>query len=375
MKNARGSLVPTTLRQMEEDKEFIMAANQLKQFGQAGLTKEEKKRRQRALRERGFPDFRDFLTNNSLDRITKGAISTLQVNVGLYCNQACSHCHVESSPRRKEQMTREVADRCLVLLAGSPETTTLDITGGAPELCNEFRYLVENATKANKTVIVRSNLTALLEPGQEETAKFMADHHVQIVASLPCYSAKNVNLQRGKGVFEKSIAALLQLNELGYGRRDSLQLHLVYNPLGAFLPPDQAALEAKYREELWEQFGIEFTHLFALTNMPIKRFADFLLRRGELADYMELLVRNFNPATLDTLMCRSLASVNYDGRLFDCDFNQQLDLTILGSSSHHNTRPTTNTTVFQLGSLGELRGQEVAADSHCFGCTAGRGSS
>jgi radical SAM/Cys-rich protein len=199
-------------------------------------------------------------------------------------------------------------------------------------LCPEFRHLVSGAVLQNKVVIDRCNLTALLEPGQEDTGKFLADHGVQVVASLPCYSAKNVNLQRGSGVFQRSVKALLLLNELGYGKSGSgLRLDLVYNPLGAFLPPNQSDLETKYKAELWEEFGIEFNSLFTMTNMPIKRFADFLTRRNELDNYMDLLVRNFNPRTLDTVMCRNVISINYDGSIFDCDFNQQLALPLNGS--------------------------------------------
>eukprot|EP00457_Paulinella_chromatophora_P010357 gb/GEZN01010457.1/.p1 GENE.gb/GEZN01010457.1/~~gb/GEZN01010457.1/.p1 ORF type:complete len:278 (-),score=27.14 gb/GEZN01010457.1/:86-919(-) len=264
-------------------------------------------------------------------------------------------------------MSSEVAEQCLLVLRNSPDIKTLDLTGGAPELCQEFRPLVEKASKLGVEVIDRCNLTVLAEPGQEDLAMFLAKHRVRVVASLPCYSPKNVNTQRGSGVFDRSIAGLLQLNALGYGAGDTgLVLDLVYNPLGAFLPPPQEALRDKYKEELLEAFGIRFNDLFTITNMPIKRFADFLYRRGELKDYMELLVRNFNPSATHNLMCRDTISVGWDGLLYDCDFNQQL---ALGMSSPPKR------SIFDIHSLNELRETEIVLDNHCFGCTAGAGSS
>jgi radical SAM/Cys-rich protein len=239
----------------------------------------------------------------------------LQINIGLYCNQACGHCHVESSPLRTEMMTAETASQCLQLLKNTPSITTLDITGGAPELNNHFRLLVKMAREMRPDIeiIDRCNLTVLQEPGQEDLVDFLKENRVTVVASLPCYSSENVDKQRGNGVFERSIAALLALNEAGYGT--DLPLHLVYNPIGAFLPPDQASLEVKYKEVLAENFGILFNSLFAMTNMPIKRFADFLHRRDELKNYMELLVTNFNPDATEKLMCLNTVSVRFDGKV------------------------------------------------------------
>ena len=243
---------------------------------------------------------------------------------------------------------------------------TPSLLGGAPELCPEFRYLVEESVSAQKLVVDRCNLTALLEPGQEDTAEFLAFHKVHVIASLPCYSAKNVNLQRGKGVFQRSMEALNILNDLGYGKPGSgLQLDLVYNPLGAFLPPDQSELEVKYKAELKEMFNIEFNSLYTMTNMPIKRFADFLNRRNELQGYMELLVRNYSDANIDNLMCRELLSVNYDGSIFDCDFNQQLALQLQGNAK----------TVFDIETTDDLLKTPIKTDNHCYGCAAGNGSS
>jgi len=295
-----------------------------------------------------------------------------QINVGLYCNQACSHCHVESSPRRKEMMDHRTAERCIEVIRNSKNITTLDITGGAPELNKEFKYLVTEARKMGVQVIDRCNLTVLDEPGQDELGKFLAEHQVRVVASLPCYSMQNVDQQRGRGVFDKSIDGLMKLNDLGYGTDPVLGLDLVYNPAGAFLPPAQADLEAAYRNKLAEDFGIVFNSLFTITNMPIKRFADFLHRNVQLKEYMDLLVNNFNPATVDGLMCTNHISVRWDGTLFDCDFNQQMgDVMALGAVD----RPGHTKTVFDIDSTSDFHDTEVYLDSHCFGCTAGAGSS
>jgi radical SAM/Cys-rich protein len=295
------------------------------------------------------------------------------MNIGLYCNQACGHCHVESSPLRQEMMTADTAAQCVKLLAATPSITTLDITGGAPELNDSFRMLVQMARKVRPDVdiIDRCNLTVLQEPGQEDLVEFLKEHKVIVIASMPCYSEENVDQQRGNGVFERSIAALLALNEAGYGIEGSgLQLDLVYNPLGAFLPPEQSKLEQQYTIELEKNFGILFNQLFTMTNMPIKRFADFLHRRGELKDYMELLIRNFNADTTKSLMCLDTVSVGYDGKVFDCDFNQQLGL-MVGTDAIHQD----GLSVFDMESLGDLQKHEIRTDNHCFGCTAGMGSS
>jgi radical SAM/Cys-rich protein len=252
------------------------------------------------------------------------------------------------------------------VLTANPEVEVLDITGGAPELNENFRFLVAGARGIGRRVIDRCNLTVLDLPGQEETADFLAEHQVEVVASLPCYTKENVESQRGRGVFERSIDGLRRLNRLGYGREASPRnLHLVYNPLGAFLPPPQQQLEARYRSELRERFGIEFHDLLTLTNMPIARFAHELTREGKLAEYMSLLVNHFNPETLPGLMCRNLVSVGYDGRLYDCDFNQNLDIEMPGPER----------TIWDLGDLSALEGRSIATAPHCFGCTAGSGSS
>lgn len=314
-------------------------------------------------------DFNEALLQHGVSPLVRGEIATLQINVGKLCNQACHHCHVEAGPKRTERMQRETADRLLAILSASPAVTTVDITGGAPELNPSFRHLVIRARELGRHVIDRCNLTILLEPGQESLTEFLAAHQVEIVASLPCYTAANVDQQRGRGVFDKSIRALQQLNRMGYGLPDSaLKLHLVYNPLGAFLPPSQDRLEAEYKVQLHEQFGIVFHQLFTMSNLPIKRFADFLHQSGKYLEYMGLLVNHFNPATIPHLMCRSLVSVGWNGALYDCDFNQMLDLGIGAAGAK-------SLTVWNVESFGELAGTLIATSHHCFGCTAGAGSS
>jgi len=310
--------------------------------------------------------FESVLQGHGLWPLRRGALHTLQVNVGKLCNQACHHCHVDAGPKRPEVMAPATAERVLALLAASPAIETVDFTGGAPELNPSFRLLVERARRGGRRVIDRCNLTVLGEPGLEGMAEFLATNQVEIVCSLPCYTANNVDQQRGHGVFDRSIAALRTLNRLGYGRTGSpLVLNLVYNPLGAFLPPPQAALERDYRRELGQCFGIEFHHLFTITNMPIKRFAEQLARWGQHEAYMGLLVNHFNPAAVAGLMCRSLVSVGWDGKLYDCDFNQMLDLPVPGGAR----------TIFDMSSFEDLADTPVTTREHCFGCTAGAGSS
>ena len=297
--------------------------------------------------------------------LTRAEVSTLQINVGKLCNQACHHCHVDAGPKRTEVMREEVAERVLALLAVSHSIRTVDITGGAPELNPNFRRLVTRSRELRCEVIDRCNLTVLLESGMESLGEFLAENRVQIIASLPCYTAGNVDAQRGRGVFDKSIEALRRLNLLGYGMPSSeLRLNLVYNPLGATLPPDQGCLEADYKRQLRDGFGIEFHNLYALTNIPISRFAEMLHRKGEYAAYQELLVAKFNAAAVPNVMCRSMISVGWDGMLYDCDFNQMLEMDL------HAGRLT-----WQVESYGQLSQQPVATGSHCFGCTAGSGSS
>jgi radical SAM/Cys-rich protein len=314
----------------------------------------------------GSPGFATHLGTRGCAPLRRGPVTTLQLNVGKRCNQACHHCHVDAGPNRTESIDRRVAERVIDLLARNPQVEVLDLTGGAPELNEHFRPLVLGARALGRRVIDRCNLTVLFEPGQEDTAEFLAAHEVEIVASLPCYTPSNVDRQRGRGVFEASIAALRRLNGLGYGRSGSrLRLDLVYNPLGPALPPPQSDLEERYKTELREQHGIEFHRLLTLTNMPIERFAHDLERQGRLAEYQSLLVDHFNPATLPGLMCRALVSIGYDGRLYDCDFNQMLLLAAPGPAR----------TIFDLDDFAALDGGEIATGSHCFGCTAGAGSS
>jgi radical SAM/Cys-rich protein len=305
------------------------------------------------------------LAAHSVAPLRRAETTTLQVNVGKVCNQACHHCHVDAGPKRTERMRSDVVDRILAVLDNSPSVSTVDITGGAPELNPEFRRLVIESRRRGRHVIDRCNLTILLEPEQETLAGFLVEQQVEITASLPCYTAETVDAQRGRGVFEASLRALQRLNALGYGRIGSeLVLNLVYNPLGASLPPPQAALERDYKRELATRFGIEFHRLFTITNMPIKRFADVLARTGKHEQYMSLLVNHFNPDTVPHLMCRSLVSVGWDGRLYDCDFNQMLEMPMPGMHS-----------IWAIESVSGLAGRGIATGAHCFGCTAGAGSS
>jgi len=293
----------------------------------------------------------------------------LQVNIGKLCNLVCRHCHVESSPsKRRENMNRLTVDRCLELLRDSPTLHTLDLTGGAPELNPHFRYMVEEARKLGREVIDRCNLVVLYERGLEDLPAFLAEQRVQVVASLPCYSVENTDRQRGRGVFKDSVSALQLLNEHGYGREGGPELHLVYNPGGASLPGPQQELEARYRQELRELFGIEFNRLFTITNQPIKRFADDLLHAGAYTAYMELLVKNYSEATVPALMCRNTLNVQWDGTLFDCDFNGALEMPIRGAQR----QPLT---VFDLANVSELDRRAIRTDLHCYACTAGQGSS
>jgi radical SAM/Cys-rich protein len=276
------------------------------------------------------------------------------------------HCHVNAGPKRREVITRETTDRILGWLADT-EIHTVDLTGGAPEMMPEFQYLVAQLRKMPhvETIIDRCNLTILLEPGYEWLADFLAVHHVKIVASMPCYELKNVDAQRGDGVFDYSIRALQLLNRLGYGRRSDLPLDLVYNPVGDFLPPDQTELEADYKRALKKNFDIDFHRLYTLTNMPIGRFASWLKHSGKLDAYMQLLIEAFNPASVTGLMCRNTLSVGWRGEVYDCDFNQQLRM------QWKNAAPLF---IWDLDPE-RLEGRPIAMDDHCFGCTAGSGSS
>ncbi len=297
--------------------------------------------------------------------LQRDAIKTLQVNIGKRCNQACHHCHVESGPNRTENMTLDTVDRLLKLLAKEPQIHTVDITGGAPELNPHFRHFVVEIRRMGKEVIDRCNLTVLFEEGQNDTPEFLADNNVQIVASLPCYKESNVEAQRGRGVFGKSISALEKLNALGYGKEGTgLILNLVYNPVGEHLPPAQIGLEADYHAHLKDEFNIEFNQLFTITNMPIKRYAHMLEREGKMHNYMQLLIDNFNPQAALDVMCTELVSVAWDGQIYDCDFNQMLDIPLNWKARN----------IFDIEHFTNIE-SNIAVASHCFGCTAGAGSS
>ncbi len=299
--------------------------------------------------------------------IQRGRLETLQVNLGYRCNQACLHCHVNAGPNRTEMMSRETVDQVLGLVRAS-HAKILDLTGGAPELNPHFRYLVTEARGAGVHVIDRCNLTILMEPGHEELAEFLAGQQVEVVASLPCYMEDNVDAQRGDGVFGKSIEGLRRLNQLGYGKPDlRLALSLVYNPQGPNLPPPQASLEADYRRHLQDRYGVAFTRLFTLANMPIQRFGSTLISRGQFESYMRLLKSAHQDANLESVMCRNLISVDWEGFLYDCDFNQMLGLPVRlnGSPRAH---------VSELMGR-DLEGHGILVADHCYGCTAGQGSS
>ena len=291
----------------------------------------------------------------------------LQVNVGKLCNLTCVHCHVNAGPKRKEIMTRETVDRVIDWLAKT-DIATVDLTGGAPEMIPDFRYFVERVKSLTppRHVMDRCNLTILLELGYEDYAQFLAKHEVEIVASMPCYSPENVNAQRGDGVFDSSIKALQLLNSLGYATDPKLPLHLVYNPNGAFLPGPQAELEADYKQELRAHFGIEFNSLYTITNLPVSRFASYLKNNNKLGEYMTLLIENFNASTIGGLMCRNTINVSWTGEVFDCDFNQMLKMQWRnGDRGLHlwDIDPEL------------VENREVLTGEHCFGCTAGAGSS
>jgi radical SAM/Cys-rich protein len=309
--------------------------------------------------------FASALDLHGFGALRRERIQTLQVNVGKLCNQACHHCHVDAGPKRTESMERRTAERVIALLQNTPEVETVDITGGAPELNPNFRTLVEESRRLQKQVIDRCNLTILLEPGQEDLVDFLRTQQVSIFASLPCYTAENVDKQRGRGVFERSIRALRLLNQAGYGKPGSgLQLDLVFNPGGTSLPPPQEALEHEYKQRLREDFGVEFGRLLTITNMPISRFSDQLVRLGKQEQYRQLLANSFNPATIEHLMCRSLISVSWDGRLYDCDFNQMLAMPAMRRLS-----------IWDIDSYSRLAHDGIQVGDHCFACTAGAGSS
>lgn len=308
-----------------------------------------------------------LLAHTDFPRLQRAGLSTLQVNLGYKCNQQCLHCHVNAGPNRTEMMDAATVDEVLAVLKAR-KIQTLDLTGGAPELNEHFRRLVQSARALGVHVIDRCNLTILSEPGQYGLAEFLAAQRVEVVASMPCYSVANVDRQRGEGVFDRSIAGLQQLNALGYGDpATGLVLNLVYNPQGPSLPPPQTALEADYKRELQQHFGIRFNHLFALTNMPVQRFGSTLISKGTFQTYMQLLKSAYQPQNLGTVMCNSMLSVDWQGDLYDCDFNQMLGLParLNGRSKPHLRDLLQHTGV----------GESIRVADHCYGCTAGQGSS
>lgn len=298
--------------------------------------------------------------------IRRRALDTLQVNLGYKCNQSCLHCHVNAGPSRTEQMSRETIEEVIAFVRASG-VPSLDLTGGAPELNPHFRELVERARALGTHVMDRCNLTILEQPGHEDLASFLAHHAVEVVASLPCYLEENVDRQRGKGVFEQSLRGLEQLNALGYGRGTGLRLNLVYNPQGPVLPPMQQALERDYREHLGARYGIAFDELYVLTNMPIQRFGSTLISRGEFEHYLALLKSAYQSNNLENIMCRSLISVDWRGYIYDCDFNQMLDLPLEWRGL---PRPRLRDLLHA-----DVTGNAIVVRDHCYGCTAGQGSS
>ncbi len=316
-------------------------------------------------------DFNRTVAEQNLE-LNPISVETLQVNITKLCNQACLHCHVDASPKRTEQMDRAGIDRCLEILAANDCIKNLDITGGAPELNHYFDYFVTEAKRLCKHVMVRHNLTVTFDGNPQNgdrkdyLPQFFASNEVEVISSLPYYQKYFTDKQRGRGVFEKSIESIRLLNEVGYGQKDSgLKLHLVYNPVGAFLPASQKTLEADFKKELWSQFGLVFNNLLTITNMPIHRFREQLERLGMYEEYMDKLLAAFNPSAAKGVMCRSLLSVGYDGAIYDCDFNQMLNLQII----NHRMK-----SIFDFN-LDELMQRRIQFGAHCFGCTAGSGSS
>ena len=307
-----------------------------------------------------------LLNNGKFPRIHRGKVETLQINLGYLCNQACLHCHVNAGPTRKEQMTLDTIEE-IVQLIDDVKPKMVDLTGGAPELNVHFKYLVTEITKRRISIIDRCNLTILSEPGQEDLTQFLSKHRVIVTASLPCYSEENVNSQRGDGVFERSIDGLRQLNGAGYGKGNpDLQLHLVYNPIGASLPPPQKTLEKEYKQHLSENYDVSFDSLLTITNMPIKRFGSTLISRGEFGSYLQLLESSYQEKNLESVMCKTLLSIDWEGYVYDCDFNQMLGLPLGDTEKKIHVRDL---------KIAELEGNPIAVRDHCFGCTAGNGSS
>jgi radical SAM/Cys-rich protein len=313
----------------------------------------------------GISPFETTLAEHQHQNLYAAGIEIFQINVGRLCNQVCAHCHVDAGPDRLEIMTKETMQSCLHALAATP-IPKVDITGGAPEMNPHFRWLVEEIRALGRHVMDRCNLTVLSVKGNQDLPQFLAKHQVEVIASLPYFQERETDRQRGAGVFGRSIEALRKLNEIGYGVPGSgLALNLIHNPVGAFLPPSQKAIEQEFRRNLQNHYGIQFNHLYCITNMPISRFLEFLLNSGNYQKYMEKLAQSFNPASIEGLMCRNTISIGWDGRLYDCDFNQMLDLEV-GYSAPRHIRD------FDMSALSQRR---IVTNKHCYGCTAGAGSS
>lgn len=347
------SLIPSVMKEMKKN-------------GVVPYTLDEKKEKVRELdKDERFPTFRSVLNANNVEKsFSRLRTTTLQLNIGYFCNQACSHCHVDSSPIRKEMMNRDITERIVEIVKNSPSIKTIDITGGAPELNREFKFLVESFSDMGIEIIDRCNLTVLLEPNQQYLPTYLAKHKVRVIASLPCYLKDNVAKQRGEQIFERSIKGIQMLNDVGYGRENSgLQLDLVYNPTGIHLPPPKENLIHDYKSFLYEHFQIEFNDLHCITNIPINRYYDYLKGEEKVLEYMNILVNSFNPNAVENLMCRSYISIDPKGKLFDCDFNQQTDVDL------------NNKTVWDILSTDDILDIPISSHKYCFGCTAGCGSS
>ena len=314
------------------------------------------------------PPFALKVREAGFERLTPAPLEIFQLNIGKLCNQSCAHCHVDAGPdKKRENMDRATLDRCLEIIAAVPTITTVDITGGAPEMNSHFRWFVEACTELGKTVMVRCNLTIIMaHPKYADLPEFFAKNRVHVVSSLPYFSKRRTDSQRGDGVFEDSIAALQRLNAVGYGKDGSgLLLDLVYNPSGAFLPDRQEVLQPEFKRQLDRRYGVEFNSLFCITNMPISRFLDYLIESGNYEEYMDQLVGAFNPGTILGLMCRNTISVSWDGYLYDCDFNQMLDLKVATPGAQH----------LSTFDHKKLMNRTIVLNQHCYGCTAGAGSS
>lgn len=325
-------------------------------------------------------DTRPLLMDSDFPSLKRAQLETLQLNLGYLCNLSCTHCHVNAGPNRKELMTLETIELVLKYIE-KHHIKTIDLTGGAPEMNPHFRYLVQKAKALGVHVMDRCNLTVLQEPGYEGLAEFLAENEVEIVASLPCYTQDNVDKQRGKGVFDGSMQALQKLNQLGYGEgHENRKLSLVYNPVGPYLPPPQAGLEADYKRELAEHFNIHFDHLFTITNMPISRFGSVLVSKGEFETYMQLLKSSYARENLKSVMCKSIISVDWQGYVYDCDFNQMLEIPMTFGQAGNKPSPmiaSDKPLGLHLSDIINLdvSGSDIATADHCFGCTAGQGSS